>query len=145
MIFDAASYDDHEQVAFCRDKASGLKAIIAIHRPGPKGRSLGGCRMVDYASEEAAVEEAVGPEREARASGADRSCTLECAFDLGVVDNLKRIIGVTSLAELRLIAFAFMSAVGGVAIAGTLQRVGSDFFFIFNGDVDGWLVHDFGS
>lgn len=57
MIFDAASFDDHEQVAFCRDKASGLKAIIAIHRPGPKGRALGGCRMVDYATEEDALKD----------------------------------------------------------------------------------------
>lgn len=57
MIFDASSYDDHEQVVFCRDKASGLKAIIAIHRPGPKGRALGGCRMVNYASEEDAIKD----------------------------------------------------------------------------------------
>lgn len=57
MIFDSAFFDDHEQVAFCRDKASGLKAIIAIHRPGPKGRALGGCRMVDYETEEAALKD----------------------------------------------------------------------------------------
>lgn len=57
MIFDAVSYDDHEQVAFCRDAASGLRALIAIHRPGPKGRALGGCRMVNYASEEEALDD----------------------------------------------------------------------------------------
>lgn len=57
MIFDALSYDDHEHVAFCRDRASGLRAVIAIHRPGPKGRALGGCRMVDYASDEAALDD----------------------------------------------------------------------------------------
>lgn len=57
MIFDAPSYDDHEHVAFCRDSASGLRAVIAIHRPGPKGRALGGCRMVDYASDEAALDD----------------------------------------------------------------------------------------
>lgn len=57
MIFDAVSYDDHEQVAFCRDSASGLRALIAIHRPGPKGRALGGCRMVNYASEEEALDD----------------------------------------------------------------------------------------
>lgn len=55
MIFDSSSYDDHEKVVFCRDAASGLRAIIAIHRPGPKGRALGGCRMVDYDTEEAAL------------------------------------------------------------------------------------------
>lgn len=57
MIFDAVSYDDHEHVAFCRDAASGLRAVIAIHRPGPKGRALGGCRMVDYTSDEAALDD----------------------------------------------------------------------------------------
>lgn len=57
MIFDALSYDDHEHVAFCRDRDSGLRAVIAIHRPGPKGRALGGCRMVDYASDEAALDD----------------------------------------------------------------------------------------
>lgn len=57
MIFDALSYDDHEHVAFCRDRASGLRAVIAIHRPGPKGRALGGCRMVDYGSDEAALDD----------------------------------------------------------------------------------------
>lgn len=57
MIFDAISYDDHEHVAFCRDSSCGLKAVIAIHRPGPKGRALGGCRMVDYASDEAALDD----------------------------------------------------------------------------------------
>lgn len=57
MIFDAVSYDDHEHVAFCHDDASGLRALIAIHRPGPKGRALGGCRMVDYPSEEAALDD----------------------------------------------------------------------------------------
>lgn len=57
MIFDALSYDDHEHVAFCRDRASGLRAVIAIHRPGPQGRALGGCRMVDYPSDEAALDD----------------------------------------------------------------------------------------
>jgi len=40
----------HEQVVFCRDEASGLRAIIAIHdtRLGP---ALGGTRMFPYASE----------------------------------------------------------------------------------------------
>ncbi|WP_018698790.1 Glu/Leu/Phe/Val family dehydrogenase [Amorphus coralli] len=46
-VFDHPAFDDHEQVMFCRDAASGLKAIIAIHdsRLGP---ALGGCRMWAY-------------------------------------------------------------------------------------------------
>ncbi|WGX96383.1 Glu/Leu/Phe/Val dehydrogenase dimerization domain-containing protein [Nocardioides sp. L-11A] len=44
----------HEQVVFCRDAASGLRAIIAIHdtRLGP---ALGGTRFYPYATESAAL------------------------------------------------------------------------------------------
>lgn len=45
---------DHEQVVFCRDDATGLRAIIAIHDT-TLGPSLGGCRMYDYASESEAL------------------------------------------------------------------------------------------
>ena len=47
-------FDNHEQVTFCYDKHTGLKAIIAIHdtRLGP---ALGGCRLYNYASEEEAL------------------------------------------------------------------------------------------
>lgn len=47
-------FDHHEQVQFCHDKATGLKAIIAVHntRLGP---ALGGCRMWPYADEQQAL------------------------------------------------------------------------------------------
>lgn len=44
----------HEQVVFCHDKATGLKAIIAIHDT-TLGPALGGTRMWDYANEADAV------------------------------------------------------------------------------------------
>ncbi len=46
----------HEQVVFCNDESTGLKAIIAIHstRLGP---ALGGCRMLPYESEDEALED----------------------------------------------------------------------------------------
>lgn len=44
----------HEQVLFCQDEVSGLKAIIAIHDT-TLGPALGGCRMRPYASEEEAL------------------------------------------------------------------------------------------
>lgn len=47
-------YGDHEQVVFCRDKDSGLKAIIAIHNTA-LGPALGGTRMWDYQSDEEAL------------------------------------------------------------------------------------------
>ena len=53
-IFDLVDFDDHEQVVFCSDKASGLKAIIAVHST-KLGAAVGGCRMWDYASDEEAI------------------------------------------------------------------------------------------
>ncbi|AEH47572.1 Leu/Phe/Val dehydrogenase [Parageobacillus thermoglucosidasius] len=45
---------DHEQVVFCNDKNTGLKAIIAIHDT-TLGPALGGCRMYPYATVEDAL------------------------------------------------------------------------------------------
>ncbi|MFT7518962.1 MAG: leucine dehydrogenase [Kiritimatiellia bacterium] len=44
----------HEQVVFCRDDATGLRAIIAVHNTA-LGPSLGGCRLYNYDSEAAAL------------------------------------------------------------------------------------------
>jgi leucine dehydrogenase len=44
----------HEQVVFCYDKTSGLKAIIAIHDT-TLGPALGGARMWPYKTEEEAL------------------------------------------------------------------------------------------
>ncbi len=44
----------HEQVVFCHDRESGLRAIIAIHSTA-LGPGLGGLRMYPYASEEEAL------------------------------------------------------------------------------------------
>ncbi|SDN38292.1 phenylalanine dehydrogenase [Fictibacillus solisalsi] len=46
----------HEQVVFCNDPASGLKAIIAIHNT-TLGPALGGCRMRPYKSTDEALED----------------------------------------------------------------------------------------
>lgn len=53
-IYGQISNLGHEQLVICFDKPTGLKAIIAIHNT-VLGPSLGGCRMWDYASEEAAI------------------------------------------------------------------------------------------
>ncbi len=47
-LFDQISRHDHEQVVFCSDKHSGLRAIIAIHNT-TLGPALGGARMWTYA------------------------------------------------------------------------------------------------
>jgi leucine dehydrogenase len=49
---------DYEQLLFCQDQNSGLKAIIAIHDT-TLGPALGGTRMWPYESEEAAIEDAL--------------------------------------------------------------------------------------
>ena len=54
QLFDSVHFDDHEQVVFCKDPASGLKAIIAIHNTG-LGPAVGGCRMWPYGSENEAL------------------------------------------------------------------------------------------
>ncbi|SET29460.1 Leu/Phe/Val dehydrogenase [Thalassotalea agarivorans] len=53
-FFDLVDFDNHEQVVFCSDKESGLKAIIAVHST-KLGPAVGGCRMWDYASDEEAL------------------------------------------------------------------------------------------
>src|SRR5690606_10700902 len=53
-VFEHREFHGHEQVVFCHDAASGLKAIIAIHNTN-RGPALGGCRMWPYADEEAAL------------------------------------------------------------------------------------------
>ncbi|MCL1048842.1 amino acid dehydrogenase [Shewanella abyssi] len=53
-VFNHISFDDHEQVVFCQDKESGLKAIIAIHNTN-LGPAVGGCRMWHYESDDEAI------------------------------------------------------------------------------------------
>lgn len=48
-VLDDMSTYDHEQVVFCQDNATGLKAIIAIHNT-VCGPALGGTRMWNYAT-----------------------------------------------------------------------------------------------
>ena len=55
-VFDRIGGDDYEQVVFCHDRSTGLRAVIAVHstRLGP---ALGGTRFHPYPSEDAAVED----------------------------------------------------------------------------------------
>lgn len=57
-IFKNMEMYDYEQLVFCQDKTSGLKAIIAIHDT-TLGPALGGTRMWTYASEADAIEDAI--------------------------------------------------------------------------------------
>lgn len=49
-VFGQVSFDNHEQIVFCHDKDTGLKAIIGIHNT-VLGPALGGTRMWKYENE----------------------------------------------------------------------------------------------
>ncbi|MCZ2355129.1 MAG: leucine dehydrogenase [Bacteroidia bacterium] len=53
-ILDMLSVHEHEQVLFCYDSATGLRAIIAIHNT-VLGPALGGTRLWQYAEEKQAL------------------------------------------------------------------------------------------
>jgi leucine dehydrogenase len=53
-IFGELATHDHEQVVFCQDNETGLKAIIAIHNT-VLGPGLGGTRFYDYKNEKDAI------------------------------------------------------------------------------------------
>lgn len=53
-VFSDNAYDNHELVAFGRDRATGLRAIIAVH-DSTLGPAVGGCRMYPYVDDKAAL------------------------------------------------------------------------------------------
>ncbi len=53
-VLNQMQLDNHEQVNFFHDPKTNLKAIIAIHST-ELGPSLGGCRMMEYESEQNAL------------------------------------------------------------------------------------------
>src|SRR3712207_5384885 len=48
-VFERIEADDYEQVVFCHHRASGLRAIVAIHSTA-LGPALGGTRFYPYAA-----------------------------------------------------------------------------------------------
>ncbi|RZU50867.1 valine dehydrogenase (NAD+) [Krasilnikovia cinnamomea] len=54
FINDGSDADGHEQVVFCQDRHTGLRAIIGIYSTA-LGPALGGTRFYPYASEEEAL------------------------------------------------------------------------------------------
>jgi leucine dehydrogenase len=58
LIFEHPSFDAHENVIFCSDPVTQLKAIIAIHDT-TLGPAVGGCRIWSYSNEEDALTDAL--------------------------------------------------------------------------------------
>jgi leucine dehydrogenase len=54
QLFERLAEYRYEQLVFCHDKATGLRAVVAIHDT-TLGPALGGCRMYPYATEEDAL------------------------------------------------------------------------------------------
>jgi leucine dehydrogenase len=54
QVFEKLAEYRYEQLVFCHDKATGLRAVVAIHDT-TLGPALGGCRMYPYATEEDAL------------------------------------------------------------------------------------------
>ncbi|MFT4736229.1 MAG: leucine dehydrogenase [Cyclobacteriaceae bacterium] len=57
-VFGKMNLMGHEQVVFCQDEETGLKAIIALHNT-VLGPGMGGTRMWNYESEQHAVQDAL--------------------------------------------------------------------------------------
>ena len=55
-VIEKMQFSDHEQILFCQDEETGLKAIIAVHNT-VLGPSLGGTRMWNYKSEQEALKD----------------------------------------------------------------------------------------
>lgn len=55
-VFGNLSFDNHEQIVFCNDEETGLKAIIGIHDT-TLGPALGGTRMWNYNNEADALQD----------------------------------------------------------------------------------------
>ena len=57
-LFSAPAFENHEAVHAFADEKTGLKTIIAVHSTA-RGPAAGGCRMWTYASDEAALDDAL--------------------------------------------------------------------------------------
>lgn len=54
QVFEKLAEYRYEQLVFCHDKATGLRAVVAVHDT-TLGPALGGCRMYPYATEDDAI------------------------------------------------------------------------------------------
>jgi leucine dehydrogenase len=54
MVFEKIGNDGFEQIIYCNDSQTGLRAIIAIHST-VLGPGVGGCRMWNYSNEDEAL------------------------------------------------------------------------------------------
>ncbi|WP_121742830.1 Leu/Phe/Val dehydrogenase [Natronorubrum halophilum] len=91
MVFDSTAHSDHEQVSYFTDPETGLRAIVAIHDT-TLGPSLGGTRILDYDSEDDALEDVLRLSHAMtyKAAAADLPLGGGKAVVLGDPDEIKR-------------------------------------------------------
>ncbi|WP_049923393.1 Leu/Phe/Val dehydrogenase [Halopiger djelfimassiliensis] len=90
MVFGPISDGGHEQVSYFSDPETGLQAIVAIHDT-TLGPSLGGTRILDYETEDAALEDVLRLSKAMtyKAAAADLPLGGGKAVILGNPDDLK--------------------------------------------------------
>lgn len=90
MVFASIGDDGHEQVSYFSDPETGLQAIVAIHDT-TLGPSLGGTRILDYDSEDDALEDVLRLSRAMtyKAAAADLPLGGGKAVVLGDPDDVK--------------------------------------------------------
>ncbi|MBW2561507.1 MAG: Glu/Leu/Phe/Val dehydrogenase [Deltaproteobacteria bacterium] len=109
---------NYQQVAFCNDNYSGLKAIIAVHDT-TLGPALGGVRMWPYASEEEALEDVLRLSRGMTYKASVSGCNLGGGKSV-IIGNPK-----TQKTEALLRAMGrFIHSLGGKYICG--QDIGTN-------------------
>ena len=118
VIFDQLAEYDFEQLVYCNDGKTGLRAIIAIHDT-TLGPALGGLRMVPFATEEEALQDVLrlarGMTYKASISGVDLGGGKSVI--LGDPRKLKSAALLRSMGR-------FIHSLGGRYIAG--QDIGTD-------------------
>src|SRR5690606_34849698 len=85
-VFGQISFDHHEQVVFCHDKDTGLKAIIGIHNT-VLGPALGGTRMWHYENEWEALNDVLRLSRGMTYKSAVSGLNLGCAKAVIIVNS----------------------------------------------------------
>ena len=129
-VFDNPSWSGHQQVAYCRQEALGLSAIIAIHDT-TLGPAIGGCRMAPYTSEEDALSDAL---RLSRAMTYKAACA-----NVNLGGGTAVIIGDPAVhkSEGLLRAFGqFIESLNGRFIASTDMGTASDDMDVVNMETD---------
>ncbi|MEU9372204.1 Glu/Leu/Phe/Val dehydrogenase dimerization domain-containing protein [Streptomyces sp. NPDC048255] len=102
----------HEQVVLCQDRATGLKAVIAIHSTA-LGPALGGTRFHAYASDEEAVLDALNLSRGMSYKNALAGLDLGGGKAVIIGDPASRDQGGLKTEELLLAYGRFVESLGG--------------------------------